>query len=68
MQKGVFDLDMGQEIVKPGVPREQTNCLMNRLLTRGSDAYCHFMDVLKLKYDFIYNEIKQIESRESTLL
>ena len=48
----------------PRVARERTIRLMDRLLTRGSDAYRHFMDVLKLKYDFVYNEIREIEACE----
>ena len=51
----------------PSTRREKTILLMERLVTRGSEAYHHFMDVLKLKYDFLYNEIKDIESCESAL-
>ena len=53
---------MRQEIMAPPVARERTIRLMDRLLTRGSDAYHHFMDVLKLKYDFVFNEIRDIEA------
>ena len=61
-QKGVFDLDMAQEIMAPPMASERTIRLMDRLLTRGSDAYHHFMDVLKLKYDFLYNQIREMET------
>ena len=61
-QEGVFDLDMRQEIMAHPVPRERTIRLMDRLLTRGSEAYHQFMDVLKLKYDFVYHEITDIEA------
>ena len=61
-QEGVFDLEMRQEIMAPLVPRERTIRLMERLLTRGSEAYHHFLNVLKLKYDFVYHEIRAIEA------
>ena len=64
LQEGVFDLDMQQEIMAPPVSRERTIRLMDRLLTRGSEAYHQFMDVLKLKYDFVYHEIRDIEACE----
>ena len=62
LQEGVFDLDMRQEIMAHPVPRERTIRLMDRLLTRGSEAYHQFMDVLKINYDFVYHEIRDIEA------
>lgn len=53
---------MAREIKAHTVPREKTVRLMERLLTRGNQAYHHFMDILKLKYDFLYEEIKDAQS------
>ena len=47
----------------PPVTRERTALLMNRLVTRGNHAYHHFMDALKQKYGFIYEDLARAEAR-----
>ena len=60
----MIDIEARQEIMAHPVTKERTALLMNRLVTRGNHAYHHFMDALKQKCSFIYEDLARAETSE----
>ena len=58
----MIDIEARQEIMAHPVTKERTALLINRLVTRGNHAYHHFMDAIKQKCNFIYEDLARAES------